>query len=124
VVSPKNKKSISIAFAKAKELADYIFRERKNFDFNAEVLSPRKAIQKAVNLNENLIFISDSGDNSTAGAQGNRVDMLEVTMNEDLKDKKVLISAIYDETAFVTLDNYNINDNVSLYIGTPLNEKS
>ncbi|MBU6114325.1 M81 family metallopeptidase [Mammaliicoccus lentus] len=123
VVSPKNKKSISIAFAKAKELADYIFRERKNFDFNAEVLSPRKAIQKAVNLNENLIFISDSGDNSTAGAQGNRVDMLEVTMNEDLKDKKVLISAIYDETAFVTLDNYNINDNVSLYIGTPLNEK-
>lgn len=123
VVSPKNKKSESIAFQKAKELEDYIFNKRKDFDFNAEVLNPQEAIQKAISLDEKPVFISDSGDNSTAGAEGNRIDLLKYVMNENLKGQKILVSAIYDKEAFNSLASLKPGEDVNLLIGPSSHEK-
>lgn len=54
----------------AAKLAREVWAKRRDFHFNVEVASVDEAIKRALAAPERPIFISDSGDNVTAGAAG------------------------------------------------------
>jgi len=58
----------------------------------AERLLPEDALKKAL-LCQERVYLSDSGDNTTAGAQGNRTDMLKLCLA--IPDRKILVAGIY-----------------------------
>ena len=60
--------------------------------FQAVAVEPGNAIRQALASQDRPVFISDSGDNTTAGAPGDRVDLLEDLLRHDLK--QVLLAGL------------------------------
>lgn len=87
-VVPTSSVFSKIADTKAKELSDYIYSKREEFDFGATVLQPKAAIETAIKSPSKTVFITDSGDNTTGGAVGTYTVLLEILLNVDTKDKK------------------------------------
>lgn len=59
----------------------------------AEQIMPDKALKLAVASEDKLVFVSDSGDNVTAGANGNRTDMLSLCVSMGVEN--TLVAGIY-----------------------------
>jgi microcystin degradation protein MlrC len=59
-----------LAHQQAARLARAVWAQRHNFDYGVEVASVDEAIRRALAAPERPVFISDSGDNITAGAAG------------------------------------------------------
>jgi microcystin degradation protein MlrC len=91
----------------AQALADAFWSRRRDFKFRAEHYDSRKALQIAYAcvLKDGLspVFLSDSGDNPTAGAAGDATDLLERILETlDTADKlptPLLYSGFYDAQA-------------------------
>jgi microcystin degradation protein MlrC len=90
----------------ARELAVSFWARRKEFAFRTEFYDTKEALAAAygyVEKGERRIFISDSGDNPTAGAAGDSTDLLEVIMktmdNVDRLPTPFLYSGFYDAPA-------------------------
>jgi microcystin degradation protein MlrC len=64
----------------AHRIALHFWEARTRFRFQAEALDPTEAIAAALGKTEAPVFISDSGDNTTAGAPGNRTDLLQLLL--------------------------------------------
>ncbi|GAB2571122.1 M81 family metallopeptidase [Gracilibacillus alcaliphilus] len=116
-VIPKSAKYKEYADEKAIELENFIMERVEQFTFCALDLSPEEAVLKALQADQNPVFISDSGDNTTAGATGMNTNLLELFHHSELGEKKVLISAIYDKEAYQLLNSKEINEPVELSIG-------
>jgi microcystin degradation protein MlrC len=56
---------------------------------------PLECVKRAIEGKENRIFITDSGDNTTAGAEGESTEILELFLKEKF-DKKTCIAGITD----------------------------
>lgn len=89
----------------AKELADSFWQKRRQFDFTTEAFTPEESIKRAiegVKKNEYPIFISDSGDNPTAGSPEDNTNLLRLVDQMNLpaliNDRPVL-AVIYDPEA-------------------------
>lgn len=67
----------------AKELADKLWATRKVYKFKIEAELPEECIKRAVEGKEKRIFITDSGDNTTAGAEGESTEILELLIKEN-----------------------------------------
>lgn len=107
-----------------RELADYIYARRHEFEFEAVVLEPDEAVERAMYERAKLVFISDSGDNTTAGTPGMSTAMLRLFVKKEFGGKKALIAAIYDPEAYRTLQSHQIGDAVSVQIGTGYDDDS
>jgi len=90
----------------AKELAGEFWRRRKEFVFRTEFYDTEEALAAAysyVEKGERPVFISDSGDNPTAGAAGDATDLLEAiikTMEKaDRLPTPLLYSGFFDAPA-------------------------
>lgn len=79
----------------AKKLADELWATRKDYKFKIEAESPEECVRRAVAGKENRIFITDSGDNTTAGAEGDTTGLLELCIAENPK-KKTCVAGITD----------------------------
>lgn len=84
-----------VALSVAKDLANKLWATRKDYKFLCEAELPLECVNRAVAGAEKRIFITDSGDNTTAGAEGESTEILELLMNKN-PDKKTCVAGITD----------------------------
>ena len=102
----------------AKKLAKMFYDARYDFKFLIEALEPEEAITRALNAEEAQVFLSDSGDNTTAGAAGDNAFMLNRLMK--LGAKNVLLAGIMDAAACDACYAAEIGDTLTLTVGGSL----
>lgn len=89
----------------ALELADLIWSKREDFDFEVEAYKPEKALDKAFKAVEEGIkpvYISDSGDNPTAGASSDNTDFIRHILQDERAeelDTPIIYGGFYDPEA-------------------------
>lgn len=85
----------------AKDLANSLWNTRKEYRFLIEAEPPEECVRRAVAGTEKRIFITDSGDNTTAGAEGTSQDLLKLLLDAR-PEKKTCVAGITD---FETVDS-------------------
>ena len=79
----------------AKELALKLWNTRRDYKFLIEAEESEECVRRALEGNEKRIFITDSGDNTTAGAEGDRTEILNLFLKASPK-KRVCVAGITD----------------------------
>lgn len=102
----------------AKKLAKMFYDARYDFKFLIEALEPEEAIRRALDAEEAQVFLSDSGDNTTAGAAGDNAFMLNRLMK--LGAKNVLLAGIMDAAACDACYEAEIGDTLTVTVGGSL----
>lgn len=77
----------------AKDMANKLWATRKDYKFKIEAESAKECVKRAIEGKENRIFITDSGDNTTAGAEGDTMEILELLIKSNT-DKKTCVAGI------------------------------
>lgn len=106
----------------ANTLAKKFYDCRHDFGFLTEATEAEEAILRAMTASEKQVFISDSGDNTTAGAAGDNAFMIN-RINK-LGAKNVLIAGIADKEACDACYAANIGDELTLSVGASLDSNS
>lgn len=88
------------ALAKFKAIADYYEAHKTDMKFDMPALSP-EGTAKAVAGLEKPVFISDSGDNSTAGADGQSTFLLGTMLRAGVQGG--LVASLFAPEAYATL---------------------
>lgn len=78
----------------AKVFARKFWETRREYRFLVATGSVEECVRKSLQESAGRVFLTDSGDNTTAGAEGNRLDILEAFLSEDIRQKKICISGI------------------------------
>lgn len=117
-----HKSDPSLARDCAKYLAKMFYDLRYDFEFLTEAVEPREAIKRAIEAEESTVFISDSGDNTTAGAAGDNAYMLNLL--KEMGAKNVLVAGIMDADACKKCYKANIGDTVTVTVGGSLSEQA
>lgn len=84
---------------RAKFLAGEFWHRKEDFKFHVETHENNEAIEIAIEAKERPLYLSDSGDNPTAGATGDSNDFLIDLLNHRLVKeykKDILYSGFYD----------------------------
>ncbi|WP_099361203.1 M81 family metallopeptidase [Fredinandcohnia onubensis] len=123
-VVPETAEFNGLASKIVSEMKDYINERQNDFTFSALALETEDAVNKSLNENVKPIFVSDSGDNTTAGATGFNTVLLRSYLSKQPTDKKVLISAIFDSEAYSELNQFEVGQEVSVEIGRNVDEFS
>ncbi|MDR1904439.1 MAG: M81 family metallopeptidase [Treponema sp.] len=113
------------AAAGAAALAESFWRRRKDFVFRSEWYDSRRALECAyqgvLEKKERPVFISDSGDNPTAGAAGDATELLEgIIETMDQADKlpaPLLYSGFYDAAAAAACIKAGIGATLDITVG-------
>ncbi len=79
----------------AKEYADKLWQSRGEYKFLIEAESAEECVKRALEGEEGRIFITDSGDNTTAGAEGDTTELLSLLI-EAAPEKKTCVAGITD----------------------------
>ena len=106
----------------AEKLARRFYDVRHDFAFLTEAVSPEEAIRRAIEAPEKTVFISDSGDNTTAGAAGDNAYMINRLREMGARD--VLIAGIMDAAACNACYAANVGDTLTLTVGGSLSPDS
>ena len=106
----------------AEKLAKMFYDKRHDFEFLVEALEPKEALLRADSAKESTVFVSDSGDNTTAGAAGDNAYMLNLMQKLGLKN--ALLAGIMDADACDACYKAKIGDTLTLTVGGSLSEKS
>lgn len=118
VVIPSEEKYTDYAEKTAEKIAAYAYSKRKEFHFTGYALDPEEALDEAVKHNGRPVFITDSGDNTTAGASGQSTYIMrQLLSRNEFNNKRILISAITDMKAVNLLKNRNKGDLVQIPLG-------
>lgn len=123
-VVPESEEYNQLAEEVTEELYHYVYDKRHEFKFEATVLEPEEAVDRALSEIVKPVFISDSGDNTTAGAPGMSTLMTRILMDKNLKEKRIVIAAVYDMQAFEALNQKSVGDEVEVELGTHIDEES
>ncbi|MEA4888566.1 MAG: M81 family metallopeptidase [Clostridiaceae bacterium] len=89
-----NKSYLAKAAGLAGQLAQMLWQARDRYQFQALVMDADSAVKEALAQTAAPVFISDSGDNTTAGAPGNRTDLLSQLLKHPLR--QVLLAGLTD----------------------------
>ncbi len=79
----------------AKDLANKLWATRRSYKFLCEAELPEECVKRAIEGKERRIFITDSGDNTTAGAEGDTTGILRLFLAEN-PTKKTCVAGITD----------------------------
>lgn len=112
--------SAELAASLAHSFADLVWSKRRNFGPEVETLSVDEAIAAALRCSDRPIFISDSGDNVTAGGAGDVTCMLSRLIQEGVQD--VLVAGITDPEAVQLCASAKVGDTVSVSLGGKLDK--
>jgi len=85
------------AKAAAVHLAKRFFDARHDFRFSVAAYEPAEALDRAYEDGERPVFVSDSGDNTTAGSAGDNAFLLALLLQKKMRG--VLLGGITDEPA-------------------------
>ncbi|MTI47212.1 M81 family metallopeptidase [Sporosalibacterium faouarense] len=97
--------NVELAQREAVRLADLIWSRRNKFCFHTETYNEKEALDVAfgaIKDGQLPIYISDSGDNPTAGASSDCTNFLKLIMSDNRTDKltkPVIYGGIYDPIA-------------------------
>ena len=119
------KADYSLAERAARQLAQRFWDKRHKFHFEEEVFKPRDAIAAALNTDVSPVFISDSGDNVTAGAPGSRTLLLKLFLSDRNRSRRVLVASIQNPQVLEMLSARKVGDNVDFELsgdGVPESE--
>jgi microcystin degradation protein MlrC len=105
----------ALAQAEADNLATAIWERRGDFSLSAEAWPVDKAIQVAMAAPESTVFLSDSGDNVTAGGTSDVPVMLEGLLACGAAN--VLVAAMWDSEAVDACMAAGVGQQVTLSIG-------
>lgn len=103
------------AVEKAKELAIMYWEGRNKFRFDVTALNPQDAITAALSSENAPVFVTDSGDNTTAGAEGQGTLLLDIILKRNARD--VLVCGITCKKAVDKLKDLSIGKEVSFTLG-------
>ena len=106
------------AQACAQRLARAFYDARHEFRFLLEAVEPEKAVRLAMDAPEPQVFISDSGDNTTAGAAGDNAFFLNRLIR--LNARRALLAGITDRDGTIACYGAGIGDTLTLTIGGSL----
>ena len=99
----------------AEELANAIWEEHLNLNFDVETASIDDAIKMALESQDSTVFITDSGDNVTAGAAGDGTLVLERLLA--LHVSNAVLAGIVDPEAVELCVNAGVGAEVELTVG-------
>ncbi len=102
----------------AEKLAKRFYDVRHEFEFLTEAVEPEEAVRRAMNAEEKTVFISDSGDNTTAGAAGDHAFMLNLL--QKMGAKNILLAGIMDAAACDACYEAELGDTLTLTVGGSL----
>ena len=89
------------------------------------MVKPQEAVDMACDSEAYPVVISDSGDNTTAGATGMNTYFLKLFLDKgDFHGKKVLISTIYDKRAYMLLKDREVGSDFDIMLGAGVDEWS
>ncbi len=130
VAHPEN---VELALDTCKRIANKYWSLRGEFKFEIKALNPNEAIKAAVEsanakTSPAPVFISDSGDNTTAGAAGDRADMFNI-FNESTDlfatmKKRALLGGVCDKPTVDKLWNMNVGESANVTIGGTFDKNS
>ena len=101
------------AISVAKDLANKLWATRNDYKFLCEAELFEECVKRAIEGKENRIFITDSGDNTTAGAEGECTEILQLFIDKK-PDKKTCVAGITD---FELVDKFwDKNDGEEVYL--------
>ncbi len=104
----------------SKDLASYFWSKRNDFKFHVDTYPNDEAIDKLLMSKEYPSFLSDSGDNPTAGATGDSTNLLESLLKRtelDDANYRVLYSGFFDDESLKKAKEAGIGNNVSINLG-------
>lgn len=78
-----SEKDAEAARQEAKRIAKRFWDVRKEFHFEEETAEPEEAIERAMENKEYPVFVTDAGDNTTAGAPGDSAGLLKILLSKD-----------------------------------------
>ena len=113
-VVAKDKKYAAEAKAEAQNLAKQIWEQREELTLDVPSGSIGEMIEKSREYDE-TVFISDSGDNTTAGAPGDNPQVLEALLRH--KASNALMAGIVDAEALNACIQAGVNGSVALNLG-------
>ncbi len=113
VISYINNRELAVQAARGISMVHW--EGRGSFGFDVPALEPARAIEAAIESDKSPVFITDSGDNTTAGAEGEGTLMLRLLMES--RADKVLVCGINDREKTNELLKKNIGDEVEAVIG-------
>ena len=102
-----------IARTIAKDLANKLWATRDMYKFKIEADEPEVCVDLALTGKENRIFITDSGDNTTAGAEGESTELLRLFLGRDV-EKTVCVAGITDQAIIERL--WDFADGTPVYL--------
>ena len=105
----------SRAREQAEALSRDIWDQRTNLQFDVETASIDEAIQMALKSQDSTVFITDSGDNVTAGAAGDGTLVLERLLAQGVGD--AVLAGIYDPEAVELCVEAGVGAEVQLEVG-------
>jgi microcystin degradation protein MlrC len=106
----------------ANSLAQQIWNARAAMQLNVPSGSFPEMFIKALNDKATTVFISDSGDNTTAGAPGDNTQVLAHLLKQPTK-QKVLLAGMVDPEAFKACMAKQKNDEITLTLGGRIDYK-
>ena len=112
----------ALALECANKLAKLFYDVRYDFQFLVETATPEDAIRLAIEDMDHQVFLSDSGDNTTAGAAGDNAYMINRLKAAGAKN--VLVAGIADEVACDLCYGTEIGQTVTVEVGGSLDVNS
>ena len=105
--------SKELAEKTAKSLAKKLWDTRRAYKFKIEAEPLEKSVDLALAGTENRIFITDSGDNTTAGSEGDRTDILKYFLTQKV-EKPVCVAGITNQEIIDRLWDKKVGETVYL----------
>jgi len=103
------------ALNEARRLAKMVWDDREGLQFDVPTDTLDGAIDTALSAPEETVFITDSGDNTTAGAPGDTTVVLERLLERGVKD--AVVAGIVDPEAVEACAKAGVGERVKLTVG-------
>jgi len=103
------------AVQESHRLARELWKQRMELKFDVPTDNIQGAVTTALNAPESTVFITDSGDNTTAGAAGDNTFVLEYLLSQSVKD--AVVAGIVDPEAVLACEQAGVGAQVTLTLG-------
>ena len=126
IVVPNTPKDKEYAEQKADEIYKFVMARRHEFHFTGYADDPEPALEAMLKAPEGPVFLTDSGDNVTAGAPGSNTTVLkQVLALKDYHGKNILFAGITDKSLYDRfLSAKKPGDHVEFEVGAEIDELS
>ncbi|HBD00072.1 MAG TPA: hypothetical protein DC053_13075, partial [Lachnoclostridium sp.] len=126
IVVPYTPEDKQYAEEKVQEIYDFVWSRHREFHFTGNAAEPEEALETLMKTDGGPVFLTDSGDNVTAGASGTSTYVLrQILAKKNYRDKNILIAGICDKALYENvLLHHKTGDHLKFEIGVNEDELS